>query len=68
MVPNDVRGRVFATEFAIFSLASAVSSAVVGGALDAGLTVSGVIWLMAAFSVIPLAAWSVWLLVRGNAD
>ncbi len=53
-VPVHMRGRVFATEFALFTLAGAVSAAMVGWALDnteAG--VSGVMWAMALLGVIP---------------
>ena len=60
-VPDQVRGRVFATEFAMFTLASAISAGAVGWGLDnlsAGL--SGVIWWMAILGVIPGVLWSIW--------
>lgn len=60
-VPDDVRGRVFATEFAMFTLASAISAAAVGWGLDnlsAGL--SGVIWWMAILGLIPSVLWAWW--------
>ena len=66
LVPGNMRGRVFATEFAFFYLASAFAAAAVGGALDASMSVSAVIWWMAAFSVIPLVLWSGWLMMRGE--
>jgi len=62
MAPNQVRGRIFATEFAFFTLLSATSSAVVGRALDTPLGVSGVVWWMAGLSVIPAILWAWWLL------
>ncbi len=40
LVPGNVRGRVFATEFAFFNLLSALSSAAVGAALDSSFSVS----------------------------
>ncbi|MEZ4582851.1 MAG: MFS transporter [Caldilineaceae bacterium] len=66
-VPDQVRGRVFATEFAMFTLASAISAGAVGWGLDnlsAGL--SGVIWWMAILGVIPGVLWSIW--TRRTAD
>ena len=59
--PDQVRGRVFATEFDMFTLASAISAGAVGWGLDnlsAGL--SGVIWWMAILGVIPGVLWSIW--------
>jgi len=61
LVPNNVRGRVFSTEFAIFNLMSALSSAAVGAALDTALGVSNVIWWMASFSIIPMILWILWI-------
>lgn len=60
-VPNQVRGRVFATEFAFFTLMSAAASATVGRALDTSLGIGGVIWIMAALSIIPAVLWALWL-------
>lgn len=59
-VSGDVRGRVFATEFAFFTLASAVGAALAGGALDV-VGIQGILWVMAAFTVIPLILWAVWM-------
>ena len=39
LAPNPVRGRVFSTDFALFTLMSAIGSAVAGGALDASLSI-----------------------------
>jgi MFS family permease len=61
VVPNQVLGRVFATEYAFFNLMSAVSSAAVGAALDASLSVSTVIWSMAVLSLAPVILWTWWL-------
>ncbi|MFN8492216.1 MAG: MFS transporter [Caldilineaceae bacterium] len=63
-VPNQILGRVFATEFAFFNLTSAISSALVGAALDAALSISAVIWWMAVFSVAPVILWPLWLRKR----
>ncbi len=61
LVPNHIRGRVFATEFAIFTLASAVGAAVAGGALDTSLDISDMMWWMGALVLIPGALWTLWL-------
>jgi MFS family permease len=65
LVPNQVRGRVFATEFAFLTLASAVGAAAVGGALDSALGLSGLIWSMAGLALIPPMLWTLWL-TRGK--
>ena len=62
MAPDDVRGRVFASDFMFFYLCSALSSSVVGAALDTSLTISAIIWTMAAISVVPTVLWTVWVM------
>ena len=61
-VPSEVRGRVFATEFALFTLAGAVGAAGVGIFLDSGLGISGTSWLMAGLTLIPAGLWLLWIL------
>ena len=51
MAPDEVRGRVFASDFMFFYLGSALASSVVGAALDTSLSISAIIWTMAAISV-----------------
>lgn len=63
LVPNKVRGRVFATEFAFFTLMSATGAAVTGRALDTSLGIAGVLRSMAALTLIPGALWAWRLLV-----
>ncbi|MFQ5611125.1 MAG: MFS transporter, partial [Anaerolineae bacterium] len=60
-VPNRVRGRIFATEFAFFTLLSAVGAALGGQALDAAFGISEVIWWMAGLTTIPAVLWTLWL-------
>jgi MFS family permease len=60
-VPNHVRGRIFATEFAIFTLASAVAASLAGSLLDSPISISSLIWWMAGLSLIPAALWVLWL-------
>ena len=61
MIPAPVRGRVFGTEFAMFALASGAGSAIVGVAIDSPLGISAVVASMAALSLIPAIAWTMWL-------
>ena len=65
LVPNHVRGRVFSTEFAIFTLMSAFGAAMAGGAIDSSLGITGTIGWMAGLSLVPGILWSFWIgLVR----
>jgi len=64
LVPDRVRGRVFSTEFAFFSLAGAAGSAAGGWMLDnTGLGISGMLWLMAALVLVPGVLWALWNLL-----
>ncbi|MCL4832868.1 MAG: MFS transporter [Caldilineaceae bacterium] len=65
-VPGQVRGRVFAMEFAIFYLASAAASSLVGAGLDTSLGISGVIWWMAGLSLIPAGLWTFYVWRKGQ--
>lgn len=61
LVPDKVRGRVFSTEFAFFSLASAMGSAAGGWLLDnTSLGLSGMLWLMAILVLVPGLLWFLW--------
>ncbi len=60
-VPDRVRGRVFATEFALFTLATASSSAVGGWLLDrTAIGISGLLWWTAGITLIPGLLWALW--------
>jgi MFS family permease len=62
LLPDRVRGRVFSTEFALFTLANAISAAVGGWALDnTELSVSSLLWYMAGILLIPGLLWLLWL-------
>ena len=64
-VPHDVRGRVFATEYALLTLAMAGSAALGGVALDrAGLGPAELLRTMAFLTAIPALLWSLWLFRR----
>jgi predicted MFS family arabinose efflux permease len=63
LVPDQVRGRVFATEFAAMTLMSATGAAVGGWLLDSTtLGVRGMSWGMAALGLVPGALWAAWVL------
>ena len=59
MAPDEVRGRVFASDFMFFYL---------GAALDTSLTISSLIWTLAAISVVPTVLWTVWIMIRKEGD
>lgn len=61
-VPGEVRGRVFSTEFAIFTLASATGTALGGWALDApAFGLARTLWTMAVLALVPGVLWVWWL-------
>jgi MFS family permease len=63
LLPDEVRGRVFASEFALFTLATAASAGGIGAVLDATpLGLSGVLRLQGMLACIPAVLWLVWLL------
>ena len=61
LLPNDVRGRVFSTEFAMNSLGTAIGSGAVGFLIDTSLGISGLLILCAGLTVIPTVLWSIWI-------
>ena len=64
LVPDRVRGRVFSTEFAFFTLMSAISSAAGGWLLDnTSLGISGLLWLTAGALLVPGLLWALWSFV-----
>ncbi len=67
IVPNQVRGRVFSTEFAMYTLFSALSSGTIGVLIDSSLGISGILLLGSGLLVIPILMWSLWI-VFGKRD
>jgi hypothetical protein len=62
-VPHEVRGRVFATEYALLTLAMAGSAALGGFALDrASVRPEELLRAMSLLSLVPGILWSLWLL------
>jgi MFS family permease len=61
-LPSQVRGRVFSTDFAAFTLANSASTAFGGYLLDSTeLGISGLVWVLAALGVIPGILWMLWV-------
>lgn len=62
LVPDRVRGRVFATEFALLSLMNAFGAMAGGWALDQTLwSLGGVIYALALLILLPGILWSLWI-------
>jgi MFS family permease len=62
ITPDKVRGRVFATEFALQTLAGALGAAVIGPIIDLpGVGIQGVMWGMAGLTLLPGALWLLWI-------
>ena len=60
-VPEEVRGRVFATEYALLTLAMAASAALGGFALDrAGFAPEELLRTMALTTLVPGVLWGLW--------
>jgi len=67
LVPNEIQGRVFATEFALFTLMGAVSAGVGGWTIDLPqLGLSATLWAMAGLCLIPSFLWSAFIAKRGR--
>jgi MFS family permease len=66
LLPQEVRGRVFSTEFGLLTLAMATSAGAAGYALDrAGLGPGGLLRVMGIVVLLPGLLWGVWTL-RGR--
>ncbi len=60
-VPDHVRGRVFATEFMLFTLFYAISASLSGWLLETTLlSYSGMLWLLVIANLVPAALWTWW--------
>lgn len=63
LVPGRVRGRVFATEYAFFTLSSATGAAFAGFVFDrAAVGISMLLWGLAGVAAVPGILWLVWML------
>lgn len=57
--PNEIRGRIFGTEFALFTLMGGASSMIIGMLLDR-FQIEMILWGMAALNLIPALLWGLW--------
>ena len=57
--PNEIRGRIFGTEFALFTLMGGASALITGALLDR-FQLQDILWGMAALNVIPALLWWLW--------
>jgi MFS family permease len=62
IVPVEVRGRVFSTEFALNTLASAIAAASIGTLLDTSFTVSSMLIAVGLLTMLPMLLWTVWVM------
>jgi MFS family permease len=57
-LPDEIRGRVFASEFALFTLMAATSAGIGGWSIDSqALGISGTLWCMSGLCLIPCLLW-----------
>ncbi len=62
LLPDKIRGRVFSTEFAIFTLANALGAVASGWILDrTAQNISGLIWWMSILILFPGGLWTLWI-------
>lgn len=57
--PNEIRGRIFGTEFALFTLMGGASTVIVGLLLDQ-FHVRTILWAMSVPPFIPALLWALW--------
>ena len=57
--PNEIRGRIFGTEFALFTLMGGIGTAIVGALLDR-FHLRTILWGMSVLPLIPAALWWLW--------
>ena len=65
LVPEHIRGRVFATEYALLTLSMAMSAGLAGWSLDQStLAISGLLTWMSGAILVPGALWAGWIFCR----
>ncbi|MCE7985892.1 MAG: MFS transporter [Caldilinea sp. CFX5] len=61
-VADHVRGRVFSTEFALFSLSSAVAAGAAGWALEQPVIgYQRIVWILPVLTLVPALLWGLWI-------
>jgi MFS family permease len=67
-VADHVRGRVFSTEFALFSLSSAVAAGLAGWALEQpAIGYQRIVWILPVLTLLPVLLWGSWLILHPQA-
>ncbi len=61
LTPGQVLGRVFGTEFAMFTFLGAVGATLSGLAVDSWLGLTGTIWAMGLLCAFPFSLWLAWM-------
>jgi len=64
LVPVDVRGRVFSTEFATNTLMAAIAAGSTGALIDTGMGIHALLRWMAGLVLLPALLWTLWILLR----
>jgi len=59
-LPDKVRGRVMGTEYALFTIASALAAVVAAWGLDLAGSATPILWIMAGLWLLPTAFWIWW--------
>ena len=57
--PNEIRGRIFGTEFALFTLMGGASSLITGALMDQ-FELPIILWGMGMLTLMPALLWSLW--------
>ncbi len=68
ILPPNYRGRIFSTEFALFTLMTAIGAGIVGMALDTSISMNEVIFWMGVLGLIPTLFWTLWFLLLKKTD
>ncbi len=68
LIPNQIRGRVFSTEFAIFALFSAAGSAISGKVIDSSVGITTMLTVMGGLVFVPCLLWALWITLGRSQD
>jgi len=69
LVPENVRGRVFSTEYALLTLSMATSAGIAGWSLDqTALGISGLVTVMSGAILVPGALWALWTALQPTSE
>jgi len=66
-VPNEIRGRIFGAELALYTLIGGIGTAIIGLLLDR-FQIQVILWAMVALPLIPAVLWWLWQTARNKVD